>query len=55
MDIIQFLLLEIALPLGIVTLLHFKIGTYPQSLSPEGNKRQGKGYPETRRCRPARP
>ncbi len=41
MDIIQFLLLEIALPLGIVALLHFKIGTYPQSLSLEGNKRQG--------------
>ncbi len=41
MEFIQFLAIEIVIPLGIVTLLHFKIGNYPQHLPLEGNKRKG--------------
>ncbi|MFC1561509.1 lysostaphin resistance A-like protein [candidate division KSB1 bacterium] len=41
MQIIQFLAIEIAIPLGIVALLHFKIGNYPQSLPLEENKWKG--------------
>jgi len=41
MQIIQFLALEIALPLGIVALLHFKICKYPEPLPLEENKRKG--------------
>jgi membrane protease YdiL (CAAX protease family) len=38
---IQFLALEIALSLGLVALLHFKIGKYPQPLPVERNKWKG--------------
>ena len=41
MEFIQFLAIEIALPLGIVALLHFKIGNYPQPLPLEGNRLKG--------------
>ena len=41
LQIIQFLLIENAFPLGMVALLHFKIGNYPQPLPLEGNKRKG--------------
>ena len=41
MQIIQFLIMEIALPLGIVALMHFKLGKYPQPLPLEKNKRKG--------------
>ena len=41
MEIIQFLALEIALPLGIVALLHFKMSKYPEPLPLEENKRKG--------------
>jgi membrane protease YdiL (CAAX protease family) len=40
-EFIQFLALDIALPLGIVALLHFKLGKYPQPLPLEGNKLKG--------------
>ncbi len=41
MEIIQFLALEIAIPLGIVALLHFKMSKYPEPLPLEENKRKG--------------
>jgi membrane protease YdiL (CAAX protease family) len=41
MEIILFLALEIALPLGLVALIHFKIGKYPQALPLEENKWRG--------------
>ncbi len=41
MQIIQFLAIQIAIPLGLVALLHFKIGKYPQPLPIEENKRKG--------------
>lgn len=41
LQIIQFLAIENAIPLGMVALLHFKIGNYPQPLPLEGNKRKG--------------
>jgi len=41
MEIIQFLGIEIALPLAIVALLHFKIGKYPKPLPLEENKWKG--------------
>ena len=41
MEIIQFLAIEIALPLAIVALLHFKIGKYPKPLPLEENKWKG--------------
>ena len=41
MEIIQFLAIEIAIPLAIVALLHFKIGKYPKPLPLEENKRKG--------------
>jgi len=41
MEIIQFLAIEIVIPLGIVALMHFKIGKYPEALPLEENKRKG--------------
>ena len=41
MEIIQVLALEIAIPLGIVALLHFKMSKYPEPLPLEENKRKG--------------
>jgi membrane protease YdiL (CAAX protease family) len=41
MEIIQFLALEIVIPLGIVALMHFVIGKYPDPLPLEENKRKG--------------
>ncbi len=41
MEIIQFLALEIALPLGIVALIHFKLSKYPEPLPLEGSKLKG--------------
>ncbi len=41
MEIIQFLAFEIAIPLGIVALLHFKMSKYPEPLPLEENKRKG--------------
>jgi uncharacterized protein len=41
MQIIQFLVLEVALPMGIVALMHFKLGKYPHPLPLEENRRKG--------------
>ena len=41
MQIVQFLFIEIALPLAIVALMHFKLGNYPQPLLFEGKKWKG--------------
>jgi len=45
MEIIQFLLLEIAIPLGLVALMHFRFVKYPDPPPPEENRRRG--YLET--------
>lgn len=41
MQIIQFLAIEIVIPLGFVALMHFKLSSYPQPLPLEENKRKG--------------
>lgn len=41
MEAILFLALEIGLPLVLVALLHFKIGTYPESMCIEGGANKG--------------
>jgi hypothetical protein len=40
LQFIQFLVLEVALPLGIVALMHFKLGQYPHPFPLEENKRK---------------
>ncbi|MFC1787326.1 CPBP family intramembrane glutamic endopeptidase [Halobacteriota archaeon] len=41
LQIILFLAMEIALPLGFVALMHYKLGKYPKPLPLEKNKRKG--------------
>jgi membrane protease YdiL (CAAX protease family) len=41
MEFMQFLAIEIAIPLGIVALLHFKMSKYPKPLPLEDNKQKG--------------
>ena len=41
MEIIQFLALEIVIPLAIVAVMHFVIRKYPDPLPLEENKRKG--------------